>query len=216
MPRPRGKPQDGELSPERLAFCEGILAGKGLRVAYEEAGFKAKGRDAHTNARQLLREPEVQYYLAVRRLELREPTGIEDERVVREMALIAFFDPAELVAETIEKPEDIAKLPEHVRRLIVGWKYDRHGNLELHLADKLKALDMLARYLGIYQSERRNEADEAANLLRTAFWRYVVARHLHEGLSIAEARGYAERNPEEVQAWARSVGLLRPGQTGGA
>ncbi|MEX2582330.1 MAG: hypothetical protein WD766_03605, partial [Gemmatimonadota bacterium] len=50
--RPRGMPQDGELSPERLAFYEGILEGKGHRVAYEESGYKAKGKDAATNARQ--------------------------------------------------------------------------------------------------------------------------------------------------------------------
>ena len=54
--RPRGKPQDGELSPERIAFCEGILEGKGHRVAYEESGFRAKGKDAAMNARQLLKE----------------------------------------------------------------------------------------------------------------------------------------------------------------
>ena len=70
-PRPRGKPQDGHLSGERLAFCEGLLAGKSHQVAYEESGFRARGKNAATNARQLLHEPETQAYLAARRMELR-------------------------------------------------------------------------------------------------------------------------------------------------
>lgn len=80
--RPRGKPQDGELSAERIAFFEGILEVKGHRVAYEESGFKAKGRDAATNARQLLKEPEIQVYLAARRVELRESKRTETLRSV--------------------------------------------------------------------------------------------------------------------------------------
>lgn len=208
MPRPRGKPQDGELSPERLAFCEGLLEGKSARQAYEDSGFKARGRDAKGNARQLLKEPEIQFYLAVRRMELRERVGVEDERVLEEMMAIAFVDVGEIASEGIRAPEDIARLPRHVRRAITGWRWDKHGNFVLKLADKGRALDQLARYLGLYQRDRKNEADPPVNLLATAFWRYVTSLHISRGLSVAEAVNHARKHPDIVQEWGRSAGLL--------
>ena len=148
--RGRGRSQDGMLSRERQAFAEGILAGRSPRQAYEESGFKARGKDASTNSRGLLRETEVQAYLAARRMELRERTDVTAERVVQEMATIGFLDPAEIVAERLECPEDIAQLPEHVRRAIVGWKYDRQGRFVVELAPKVAALDQLAKCFGLY------------------------------------------------------------------
>jgi len=99
--RPRGKPQDGELSSERIAFCEGILEGKGHRVAYEESGFKARGKDAATNARPLLKEPEVQTYLAARRVALREAKRTAAERVIDEVSALAFANLAEFGADEL-------------------------------------------------------------------------------------------------------------------
>jgi phage terminase small subunit len=208
VPRGRGLPQDGELSAERLAFCEGLLKGKSARQAYEESGFEARGRDAKSNARQLLKEPEIQFYLAVRRMELRERVSITDERVLREMLRIALWDPAEVVTEDIREPADIARLPEHVRRVIVGWKHDRFGNFILEFADKTKALEQLARYLGLFQQDRRNVHDVEPDLIQTAFWRFVVATHVQEEVTVAEAINRARANPEAVESWGRSVGLL--------
>ena len=210
--RPRGRPQDGRLSEERLRFCEGILAGKSLRLAYEESGFLARGKDAATNGRQLLKEPEIQFYLAARRMELRERTDVEAKRVIQEMAAIAFFDPLELVMEKLEGPEDIAKLPEHVRRVISGWKYDRKGRFIVEFGNKLTALDQLARVFGLYQKGWTNEqARDASRLLSTAFWRFVISLHAARGISVGEAYKEAKSDPEAVEAWARSRGLLPSG-----
>lgn len=210
MPRPRGKPQDGELSPERLAFCEGLLEGKNARQAYEESGFKARGRNAKSNARQLLKEPEIQFYLAARRMELRERVGVTDERVLSEMMTIAFFDVGEVASEELNGPEDIQRLPEHVRRVITGWRWDKHGHFVIEFADKARALDQLARYLGLYQQDRRNDSELRPNLLTTAFWRYVISLHISQGMSLAEAISYGRNNPGIVEKWGRAAGLLPP------
>ncbi|MEX2598801.1 MAG: terminase small subunit [Dehalococcoidia bacterium] len=207
--RPRGKPQDGELSPERLAFCEGILEGKGHRVAYEESGFKARGKDAGTNARQLLKEPEVQAYLAARRIELRETKRTAAERVVDEVSAVAFANLAEFGAYELHGPEDLLALPEDLQRLVKGWKWDRHGNFVLQFEDRSRAREQLMKYFGLYQADRRNDQDEGAMLLTTALWQFVISLHISKGLPIATALQTAEANPELVEEWGRRHGVVR-------
>lgn len=191
--RPRGKSQDGELSAERIAFCEGILAGKGYRVAYEESGFKAKGKDAATNARQLLQEPEVQAYLAARRMELRDRTDNSAERVVREIGATAFVDITEFAQYQLNGPSDLERLPSRLRSVVRGWKWDRHGNFVLEFTDKQRALDQLARHLGLYRGETPREADQVATELATAFWRAVISMHLSQGVPIRDAVQLVQR-----------------------
>lgn len=82
---------------------------------------------------------------------------------------MAFYDPAELMSDEeaqggehpamvvdgrvihgLRGPADIKRLPETVRRAIVGWSWDRNQNFTVKLADKSKALDQLARHLSLY------------------------------------------------------------------
>lgn len=192
-----------------IAFCEGILEGKSARQAYDEAGFDVSSPQAATNgAARLMGEPEVILYLAMRRAEIQETTGVTSERITAEIAAIAFLDVGEIVVEDIRGPEDLAKLPERVRRAVTGWKWDRMGNFVVKFANKQKALDQLAKIHGLYQKDKENEADAAANLLKTAFWRYVTSLKVSEGLSLAEAVNYARNNPEIVEAWGRKAGLI--------
>lgn len=115
-----------------------------------------------------------------------------------------------MALEELNGPEDIERLPEHVRRVITGWRWDKHGHFVIEFADKARALDQLARYLGLYQQDRRNDSDVRPNLLTTAFWRYVISLHVSQGMPLAEAIGYARNNPEIVEKWGRAAGLLPP------
>jgi hypothetical protein len=196
------------LSPERIAFCEGILEGKGHRVAYEESGFKAKG-NAATNARQLLKEGEVQAYLAARRLELRETNRTAAERVIDEISAVAFANLAQFGAYELQGPEDLLALPEDLQRLVKGWKWDRHGNFVLQFEDRSRAREQLMKHFGLYQAERRNDQDEGAMLLATTLWQFVISLHVSKGLSIAAALQMAEANPELVEEWGQRHGVLR-------
>ncbi len=92
-------------------------------------------------------------------------TLINADRVLEEIAALAFWDPASLVEimvevapgeyrfEGITEPKHIQLLPEEVRRAIVGWSWDRNENFTLKLADKSRALDMLARHLSLYNDK---------------------------------------------------------------
>lgn len=197
------------LTDAELDACEAILSGAHYRVAYQ----KATGNSNAAAAAEFLEDDDVRIYLAVRRMELRERTGFSDRQWLEEVANMAFYDPAEIVMESISGPEDIAKLPLHIRKLIVGWKNTEYG-FELKLVDKQKALDMLAKHQGLYQKDRQNDRDTARMLMESVFWRFVVALHVHEGISIEEAQLRARREPEEVEAWGKEKGFLAPAASG--
>ncbi len=124
------------------------------------AGYAAASADR--TARRLLADPDVRAEIA-RRMRVRtERLELSADRVLEEMARMAFYDPGDFAGlateddeggvrfEGISGPEHIRALPEDVRRAITGWKWDGKGNFTLTLADKAKALDQLARHLGLY------------------------------------------------------------------
>jgi hypothetical protein len=77
-------------------------------------------------------------------------TTIAADNVVTELAGLAFYDAGVIAAARIEKPEDIQKLPQQVRRAIVGWKWDREGRLVLSLSPKVPSLELLGRHFGLW------------------------------------------------------------------
>jgi phage terminase small subunit len=125
---------------------------------------------------EFLSNPEIRREIDRRLAARAQKSGVSAERVLEEIGAMAFWDPADLVqvlvpladgaapegmavvsiggvaygARGIADAGDIGKLPEPIRRAIVGWGYDRNGNFTLKLADKAKALDQLARHLALY------------------------------------------------------------------
>ncbi|WOH68658.1 terminase small subunit [Bradyrhizobium sp. BWA-3-5] len=135
----------------------------------------------------LLSNAEVKAAIDAAKIERSERTEIDAARVLKEIAAMAFYDPADLIGiarelagsekcrqgegviemggkryavSGITSPAHIAGLSENVRRAIVGWSWDRNENLTLKLADKSKALDQLARHLSLYNDRLEVSAVE--------------------------------------------------------
>ena len=196
------------LSADMIEACEGVLRGYSTAVAWR----MATGDTSRGGAIKFQKNHEAQMYLAVRRMEIRERKGVTDEEWVEHVSNIAYFDIAEIAANPPKRPEDLLELPKHVRLCIQGWKYDKNNNLILEFVSKKAAIDMLAKYMGVYQKDRMNDADVPSDLLRAAFWKYVISMHVGTGVSVAEAIMDAKNNPDEVEAWASRQGLLKAGE----
>ncbi|MEP3276832.1 MAG: terminase small subunit [Stappiaceae bacterium] len=184
----------------------------GARAA-EAAGYTA-GASAQRQATRLLSDPDVRAEIARRTQTHAEKLDFSAERVLEEMARMAFYDPGDfagLVVKTdedgeaadpeggvrfegISGPEQIRALPENVRRAITGWKWDGKGNFVLTLADKAKALDQLARHLGLY-SDRLD---------------VTVQGGLAERLARARSR---DRGQSEDQSFDRQAALISEPKT---
>lgn len=99
--------------------------------------------------------------------------------VKREIVRMALFDPAHVTG--IESPEDVALLPEDVRRAIVGWGWDRRGNFTVKLA-KEGALEMLGRHHGLFKDRIEHSGPNGGPIPVTA------ATMTDEELAIIAAR----------------------------
>lgn len=160
-----------ELTPKQRLFVAEYLKDLNATQAAIRAGYSEK--TAGAMGHELLKKPEIQEVIAAAADKRAEKLEITAERVLAEIAAMAFYDPADLMVECdpeegeedsplviegrtilgLRGPHDIRRLPEKVRRAIVGWGYDRNQNFTVKLADKSKALDQLARHLSLYNDK---------------------------------------------------------------
>ena len=116
-----------------------------------EAGY-AKA-SAHVTGSRMLALPHIRRELSKLQKTRVEVAEITADRVIRELHIMATWDAGWFSAYELESHKDFAKLPEHLSRAIVGWKYDKLGKLVIQLADKARALEMLGRHFGSFNAD---------------------------------------------------------------
>lgn len=136
------------LTPKQQRFVEEYLVDLNATQAAIRAGYAPNA--ANEQAARLLANASISTAVCAAQAKRSERVGIEADRVVKEFISLAIYDPADIASQPMTGPLDIPKLPEHVRRAIVGWGWDKSGNFTLKLADKKGALDSLARHLGMF------------------------------------------------------------------
>jgi phage terminase small subunit len=141
-----------ELSHREMNFvCEYLVDGCATRAAIR-AGYAERG--AHVTGSRLLRRPKVVKELARRRDRSRERLEITADRVMLELARIAFADATHIA--TVERGRvtvlDTAKMGKDVTATIREIKENREG-LTVRQHDKLRALELLSRHLGLLDPE---------------------------------------------------------------
>ena len=137
------------LTPKEERFIELYLVSLNQTDAYLQA-FGCKASSASVMASKLMAKPMIAAAIADAKRARSERVKKTADDVVRELERLALFDPADLTR--ITKPADINKLPEDVRRAIVGWSWDRNGNFTVKMA-KESALEMLARHHGVFEKD---------------------------------------------------------------
>jgi phage terminase small subunit len=133
-----------KLTPKQEQFCKEYLVDLNATQAAKRAGYSEK--TAYSIGDEILKKPEVAARINELMKERGERTRVTADRVLLEIERMAMYDPADLIE--VNNHRDIAKLPEEVRRAIVGWKYTGDGGFELKLV-KEKAIDLLAKHHGI-------------------------------------------------------------------
>lgn len=125
-----------------------------IRAGYSEKTAKMQGSRLMTNDDV---SAEVQRLIASRE----QRTEITADRVVKELAHIAFSDITEIVsggAGAVLYVQELSSLPEHVRRCIAEVSEtqgpDGSGTLKVKLHSKVQALRMLMDHLGMDAPKR--------------------------------------------------------------
>ena len=137
-----------ELTPKQAQFVREYLVDRNATQAALRCGYAETS--AYSQGQRLLKYDVIATAVQEAMDKRAERTEITADRVLREIACLALYDPSELVQQPCTKPEDIALLPEHVRRAIIGWSWDKAGNFVLKLSPKVPALDQLGRHLKLF------------------------------------------------------------------
>lgn len=136
-------------------FCQEYLLDLNATQAYIRAGYspvEAESNASRMNANDKVRA-RIDELLAARSARV----GINQDRVVRELARIAFLDPTRLANMNNATVNDEAT--EDDRAAIASVKVKSGQDFterEIKFADKLKALELIGKHMGMFSQDKDN------------------------------------------------------------
>lgn len=143
------------LTDKQRRFVEEYLVDLNATQAAIRAGYSVK--TANEQGSQLLAKLSVQQEISERMAERSKRTGINQDRVVLELAKIAFVKITDVVDEECRIREDAT---DDDLACIEGVKYKQSSSdtgfsmeREVKLSPKLKALELLGKHLGMWNDK---------------------------------------------------------------
>lgn len=143
------------LTDKQRRFVEEYLVDLNATQAAIRAGYSVK--TANEQGSQLLAKLSVQQEISERMAERSKRTGINQDRVVLELAKIAFVKITDVVDEECRIRDDAA---DDDLACIEGVKYKQSSSdtgfsteREVKLSPKLKALELLGKHLGMWNDK---------------------------------------------------------------
>lgn len=157
-----------KLTPKQQRFANEYLIDLNATQAAIRAGYSPKW--AGTNADKLLKNTKIRAYIDERMAEHSRRTGVTQERIIRELARIAFLDPTKLVnMDTVELLDDAT---EDDRAAITAVKIKtiptQEGTgveREIRFADKIKALELLGKRFGMWIDKQQVDVQGAVQIV---------------------------------------------------
>lgn len=148
------------VTDKQERFCEEYMIDLNATQAAIRAGYSPK--TANEQAARLLVNVSVQDRLAQLQAEQSRRTGVSADRVVRELARIAFANASDLIdPETASVKLDASRDDLAAIQSVKVKTFGEDGlEHEVKLADKLKALDLLGRHLGMYSGASDSSSDQ--------------------------------------------------------
>lgn len=141
----------GKLTEKQKRFCDEYLIDLNATQAAIHAGYSEK--TAYSMGQRLLKNVEVEAYIDKRQKARIDRTEITQDRVITELAKIAFADGMDFATVgkrnriTLTPTEDL--LPEK-RAAVASVKKGAKGAVEIKTYDKVKALELLGKHLGMF------------------------------------------------------------------
>lgn len=145
-----------KITPKQQRFIDEYLIDLNATRAYKVVYTNCK-RDgtASVNASKLLRNAKVEEYLAKRQAEQQKRTEITQDMVLKELASVAFAngtDYAEVKGGIGVLVKETYELTETQRKAVLSIKQSQTG-IEVKTYDKLKALELLGKHLGMFSDK---------------------------------------------------------------
>ncbi len=160
------------MTPRQQRFVEEYLLDLNAHQAALRAGYSP--RTARQIATQLLRKPAIAEAIRQAMAARAERMRVSADRVIQELARVAFADIGRFLEADGVTLKNLDRIPADDRAAVqeVATAGKTGAVLRLRLHDKLRALDGLARHLGLYGKTARALSPEAVR----AQWRADRAR----------------------------------------
>lgn len=154
-----------KLTAKQIRFVDEYMVDFNATQAAIRAGYSKK--TAAFIGAENLKKPKIAEEIARRQKDLQRRTEVTQDRVVKELARVAFADATDYACvETltyenedgtvspvqIVSPKDTDTLSDDQRAAIAGIKHGANG-IEVKLHDKIKALELLGRHIGMFNDK---------------------------------------------------------------
>lgn len=151
------------LNDRQRIFVEEYLIDRNATQAAIRAGYSKK--TAYSIGQRLLKKVEIQEAIKKRTEARIRRTDITADFVLTEIMKVASADASDFV--TVGKRNRVQiipteEIPKDKLAALSGVKRGKNGELEVKLYDKLRALEMLGKHLGLFDKSQKDEADQAA------------------------------------------------------
>jgi len=156
------------LTPKQQRFADEYLIDLNATQAAIRAGYSP--RTANEQAARLLAKVSVRSYIDQRMAELSRRTGVTQERIIRELARIAFVNPPEVVDMDEARimataTEDDTAAIASVKVKTIPTESGTGIEREIRFADKIKALELLGKRFGMWIDKQQIDVQGAVQIV---------------------------------------------------
>lgn len=158
------------LTEKMKRFCDEYLIDLNATQAVIRAGYKVtKTKSASEIGTQLLKKTQVSAEIDRAIAERSKRTGINQDRVIQELARIAFVNPNNLIDPTdasirTNATEDDLACIQSVKVKTMYGEERSSTEREIRLNDKMKALELLGKHLGMFTDKVEVNGDMDLNI----------------------------------------------------
>lgn len=158
---------NGLSNGKRFRFAEEYIKDFNGRLAAIRAGFSSTGITPNVKASELIRDPEVVAEIQRLMAEREKRLNVDRDKIVIELARIAFLDVTSLYDEETGDIKNFSEMTTQQKSLITGYSclYGKHHiTKKVVFADKLKAMELLMRHLGMLNDKLKIDSTQNINL----------------------------------------------------
>ncbi len=159
-----------KLTAKQQRFCDEYLIDLNATQAAIRAGYKANKKNTfEVIGYQLLQKTSVLEKIQQEMAKRSKRTGINQDRVIQELARIAFVNASDVIdpedaSVRLDATEDDLACIQSVKVKTMDGEKGSSIEREVKLNDKMKALELLGKHLGMFKDKIELESDMELNI----------------------------------------------------
>lgn len=153
-----------KLTEKQKRFVAEYLVDLNATQAAIRAGYSPK--TANRIGSQNLSKVDVQTEIEKRRASLRNKLEITQEKVIEELAAVAFANGTDFATIThngLVRLTPTDEVPEEKKKAVASIKEGQYGT-EIKLHDKVRALELLGKHLGVFDANNGSANEQENNI----------------------------------------------------